>query len=191
MFSIVFFLIVITSLIYLWFKKKFAFWSDRGFPYVESNSIPLGSMTKVGFTEHTTDFMLREYNNFKHKGPGFGCFTSVQPTFVPTDPELMKDILVRNFDNFHERGLPINREVDPLSAHLFLLNGQEWKDLRAKLTPTFTSGKMKMMFPIVESMADRMIEYLKPFEVTNEALEVNYVLKMKFSVSKFYKRDQK
>jgi cytochrome P450 family 6 len=139
---------------------------------MENAKIPLGSMSAVGFSEHMSDFTLREFNKFKHQGPAFGCFASVTPSLIPTDPELLKEILVRNFESFHDRGFPYNKEVDPLSSHLFFMNGQEWKDLRAKLSPTFTSGRMKMMFPIVEKIGDRMVEYLKTFAVTNESFEV-------------------
>jgi cytochrome P450 family 6 len=47
--------------------------------------------------------------------------------------------------------------------------GIEWKNMRAKLTPTFTSGKMKMMFETVLSICEEMISYLneneKSFEI--------------------------
>lgn len=37
------------------------------------------------------------------------------------------------------------------------MEGQEWKDRRVKLSPIFTSGKMKMMFEIVNSIGDKLI----------------------------------
>jgi cytochrome P450 family 6 len=117
-------------------------------------------MNGVGTKEHASEFMKREYDRFKHKGPAFGLFFLSRKTIVPTDPELVKEILVRSFENFHDHGFPFNEKSDPLATHLFATSGQVWKDLRAKLSPTFTSGRMKMMFPIVASKADRMIEYL-------------------------------
>jgi cytochrome P450 len=48
------------------------------------------------------------------------------------------------------------------------LDGQEWKDRRVKLTPMFTSGKMKMMFEIIDSIGDKLVSVLGK-EVTNSS----------------------
>lgn len=106
------------------------------------------------------EFTKRNYEKFKNKSPAFGFYILFNPIIAPTDPELVKEILVKNFENFHHRGIFVNEKDDPLTNNMFFVKGQQWKDLRVKLSPTFTSGRMKMMFPIVASKADRMIEFL-------------------------------
>lgn len=171
-----FLLLAVTLLVvaYLWIKNKFQFFKRLGFPYTEP-SIPFGCMGNIGRTEHISEFLKREYENFKDKGPAFGTYMLTQPSLIPTDPELIKDIFVKHFDIFHHRGFDVDFNNDPLSGNLFFINGQEWKDLRAKLSPTFTSGRMKMMFPILDQTADVMIDYLMPFAERQEMMEMKEV----------------
>lgn len=167
------YIVAIFFIIYLWFKVKFSFWNRYGFKTLPAK-IPFGSIAGMGFTEHSSHFMIREYEKYKNQGPAFGLYFLVNPALVITDPQLIKDIVVGNFENFHDHGFYLNEKADPLSANLFSLSGQQWKNLRTKLTPTFTSGKMKMMFPILSSISDRMVQYLTPFADEN-ALEIKEV----------------
>jgi cytochrome P450 family 6 len=48
--------------------------------------------------------------------------------------------------------------------------------MRSKLSPTFTSGKMKMMFGTVSQVCDGMIDYLKPTAEENGNIEMKEVL---------------
>ncbi|KAG5669753.1 hypothetical protein PVAND_000047 [Polypedilum vanderplanki] len=50
---------------------------------------------------------------------------------------------------------------DPLSANILTLEGQEWRDRRVKLSPIFTSAKMKMMFEIIDSIGDKFVNSLE------------------------------
>ena len=65
--------------------------------------------------------------------------------------------------------------VNPLSGHLFFVSCQQCRDLRAKLSPTLTSGKMKMMFGTVSEVCDRMIDFLKPSR-GSKSVEIKEVL---------------
>jgi len=43
-----------------------------------------------------------------------------------------------------------------------MMRGQKWRNIRTKLTPTFTSGKMKTMFPQFVEVANKFEDVLKP-----------------------------
>ncbi|KAM7331608.1 hypothetical protein ACRRTK_008316 [Alexandromys fortis] len=48
-----------------------------------------------------------------------------------------------------------------MSKAISLAKDEEWKRLRALLSPTFTSGKLKEMFPIIEEYGDILVKYLR------------------------------
>lgn len=63
-------------------------------------------------------------------------------------------------------------------ANLFSLDNPKWKTLRTKLTPTFTSGKMKMMFPTVCDVGKEFIETLtdEAGSAMNNEMEIKDIL---------------
>ena len=75
--------------------------------------------------------------------------------------------------------MPSSSLEEPLNEHLLNLTGSKWRSLRAKLSPTFTSGKMKMMFHLMVECVEQFKEFL------NEAAEQEEILDMKEVVSKF------
>lgn len=52
------------------------------------------------------------------------------------------------------------------------MEGLAWKNLRTKLSPAFTSGKMKAMFPIVVDIGKELAEVLKEPASLGEVVEV-------------------
>jgi cytochrome P450 family 6 len=90
--------------------------------------------------------MLNEfYSDFDGQRFG-GLYTLTTSVLLLRDPEIIKAVLVKDFDKFHSRGFVINEKKEPLQGHLIVLSGSRWRNLRVKLSPVFTSGKMKMMF---------------------------------------------
>lgn len=66
-----------------------------------------------------------------------------------------------------------------MSFSLVALEGQEWKDRRVKFTPMFTSGKIKMMFEIVDSIGDKLAS------VVNNSLSESNELDMRIWAQKY------
>lgn len=65
---------------------------------------------------------------------------------------------------------------DPLSNHLVVMESEPWKKLRTKLTPTFTSGKMKFMFPTVVEIGERFRNCLVEVVQQHDELEIKDLL---------------
>jgi len=52
-----------------------------------------------------------------------------------------------------------------------MMRGQKWKDMRIKLAPTFTSGKIKYMFPLMQECAEQFDAHLKEMADRNEIFD--------------------
>lgn len=136
---IIYLTVILVGLVYFLVKKRFSYWTDRGFKQIPG-SFPFGSLQGIGTTIHMTGLLTQFYNKYKNVSSVIGIYFFTLPTVMVTDLDLIKDILVRDFALFHDRGFYYNLEDDPLSGHLFSLEGAAWKSMRAKLSPTFTTG---------------------------------------------------
>jgi cytochrome P450 len=77
------------------------------------------------------------------------------------DPELVKNILVKDFQTFMNHMMSFDENIDPLIGNtLFVLKGQIWRHLRTNLTQVFTSRKMKMMFYLLDTCGKELVECL-------------------------------
>lgn len=151
--AVLIFIVAILSF-YKYLKTAYGFWEDRGVPYLKPNLL-FGNFANLIFRRATLPV---EHLNFYRRlspHPYGGLYASLlKPTLLIRHPELIKRILTKDFDYFQDRGINFDPEVDPLSEHLFgLKGGRDWKIMRAKLVGTFTTSKMKLMFPLMEECA--------------------------------------
>lgn len=149
---IIWFLAILTATVYIFFKKTFSFWSRNSVPHLKPH-IPYGNFNH---TEQPAFLAKRFYNLFKNQGPICGLYMYHATMAIATDIELIKNILIKDFDYFQDRGLYYNEKDDPLSAHLLTLSSEKWRPLRNKLSPTFSSGKIKFMYPTMIIVANQL-----------------------------------
>jgi cytochrome P450 len=112
-------------------------------------------------------------SEFKGKTPFVGIIQIRAPRLVVLEPELVKDVMIRKFKNFHDNefGDMMDKDTDPLFArNPFLLKGEEWKEKRAEITPAFTPNRLKALYPLIEDVQGRMIAYMT--EHTSEPVDL-------------------
>lgn len=97
-------LISLLSIFYAFFKYSFDYWKSRGVPCDEP-SIPFGNIKELGKTIHTGQFSKNLYDKYKPTGAKLcGAYFFHRPVAILLDLELVKNVLVRDFSNFDERG---------------------------------------------------------------------------------------
>ncbi|KAL1116660.1 hypothetical protein AAG570_005132 [Ranatra chinensis] len=87
------------------------------------------------------------------------------------DPELVMRVCVQDFTHFHDRGIKTDEKANPLDSNLFMMAGPRWRTLRNKMSPAFTSGKLKWMFEQIETCGQELVEAMK-VETVDEDVEV-------------------
>lgn len=127
-----------------------------------------------------SQFLVEYYNKTKAASVPFsGLYFYTRPLLLIADLDLVKTILIKDFNSFPNRGFYHNERDDPVSAHIFNLENDPWRQLRQKLTPTFTSGKLKMMFGTIDEVAERLLE------VIDKQIEASGQLEVKDTLARF------
>ncbi|KAL1116454.1 hypothetical protein AAG570_004927 [Ranatra chinensis] len=169
-------LVALVTIGYLWVQKRYRYFADLGVPYL----LPESFLSNNLFGAFMPDTTVGEVYDSMYKQlaphPYAGFFHLLSPTYLIRDPELVTKFLVTEFGHFNDHGLPADEELNPLEGNLFFLGGPKWRALRRKLTPTFTSGKLKWMFDLIRECGDRLIETLDTEQAKGGHVEMKEIL---------------
>ncbi|KAK8741858.1 hypothetical protein OTU49_002428 [Cherax quadricarinatus] len=139
-------------------RWRHSYWSSRGVstpPYLPF----LGHIHKIlSLSQSRWHYFDEVYH--KYGGSTFsGLYELFHPVLMIGDPDLLKNILVKDFDHFVDRRKFLSEEGSISNEMLINLTGDEWKTLRGIMSPTFTSGKMRSMFPLMCEKADALVSF--------------------------------
>lgn len=84
------------------------------------------------------------------------------PAVIVRDLDLVKTVMAGDFSSFHDNDFIVNEKLDPLLAqNPFIAGGDAWKSSRARVSPIFSHGKVKMVFPCIKSVCGEFVKYIE------------------------------
>ncbi|XP_065167282.1 cytochrome P450 9e2-like [Atheta coriaria] len=152
--------LVLSALYFYYFLyKPQLYWSKKNVK--QGPPVPIfGDNLRLLFKrESFRDMVIRVYSRFQN-ARYCGLYQTTLPTLMIRDPNLIKQLTVKDFDHFVDHRALTPQHVDPLWGYnLFALTGDDWKQMRATLSPTFTSSKMRSMFLLMEKSAKQFVDF--------------------------------
>jgi cytochrome P450 family 6 len=179
------FIYVITLIflgLYFHFTRNFNFWQKLGIPYVKPTPF-VGNLQDCVLMKTTIGEQLQRIYNEHSDKPYVGIFSFDKLSLLIRDLELVKNILVKDFQNFMDRTVSFEDKFDPIFGKMTsVLKGQLWHHLRTNLTPVFTSRKMKMMFYLVDTSGKELAECLEKATADGKLHQDQYWYKMHWKI---------
>ncbi|XP_076257258.1 cytochrome P450 6a2-like isoform X1 [Rhynchophorus ferrugineus] len=178
---LIIFLCVAIGIVF-YYKSLFNYWKKKGVPYLKP-TLPFGNATKFFLNQQCIgELFMDVYLQMRRRGwKHGGMFFCGKPVYIPLDNEIVKKILVSDFINFPNHGLYIDESVDPLSVHLFNMEGYRWKNVRAKLPLAFTAAKMRRNVIIMNETCKEFLKIIDKYESENKSINIKDVL-TRFSI---------
>lgn len=139
----------------------FRHWTNRGVLQLSVGKLWLENLKAIVQLNPVADGLIKLYEMFPDSRY-FGTYQVTKPLLLIKDVDLIKEIAVKKFDHFMDHNQLLDEESDPLwGKNLLSLKGKRWKDMRATLSPSFTSSKMKGMFNLMLECSETFVDYFR------------------------------
>lgn len=153
-------------------KRRLSFFRDLGIPG-PSPSFISGNLSELILKGTAAAFKewMEKYGDF------VGFYNGAFPVLIVKDPELIKKIQIKDFGNFHSRGVSSGfARVHPINKqNLVNTSGDRWKEMRSLLTPAFTTSNMKKMANLMDECTNEFLGVLKSLQSQNKAFEAREI----------------
>lgn len=162
----------------LYIRYKLTYWKRRSVEQLDNTDYIFGNFKEaVLFRTAPGLHMGQLYRAARSDLPYVGFYIFHKPCLLLRDPEIIKQFLVRDFDNFCDRHFAGSVQKDSIGMrNLFGLKNPAWRYLRNKISPTLGRGKLKQMFPLMTETGVPMMDHLRKQTDTTkiDVQELNY-----------------
>ncbi|CAG2172212.1 unnamed protein product, partial [Oppiella nova] len=143
-------------------RHRFTYWARHGVP--GPNHMEFGAMVQPH----------HEYTQWAYKKYGrvYGSYDLTRRTIAVNDPELLKDIMIKDFHIFPDHK-HFNTGNSKINLSIFFLPGNDqWKRIRSLMGPAFTSGKLKAMMAHISDLSDKFIGNMDKYAKSGEPFNI-------------------
>lgn len=90
------------------------------------------------------------FSEYSHL-PYIGVYKMRQPALLIRDPDLLKEVFIKEFSSFRDNDFVIDEKVDPMMANnIFSLKGDRWKTVRTQLTPSYSHKRVSVPLSMID-----------------------------------------
>lgn len=145
-------------LVWRWRRRVFSAFEGTNIPGPPPSSWLWGNLRD--YWTPTTVARIGEWH--KQYGDTFGFYLGDQPFVVTKDLDLLKHVLIKDFNNFVARGETMfMSSIHPkLSSSLIFAGGNKWKTTRSCMSQAFSTVKIKVMMAAIHHAVDEFLDSL-------------------------------
>ncbi|XP_067674794.1 cytochrome P450 3A5-like [Haliotis asinina] len=155
--------IAVLFLFYAYGKKRNRLFKDAGIPGPEP----------VIYIGHFHQFVMKGayIKEWEKYGKVFGVFLGGLPLISVTDPEIIREVCIKDFQHFTDR---TNLDLDdyPVTKSILLEKGANWKRIRNIVTPLFSGAKLRMMCDRIDQCSCVLTNNFVKAAESNQSIEV-------------------
>ncbi|XP_024080838.1 probable cytochrome P450 6a14 isoform X2 [Cimex lectularius] len=141
-------------------KKIYRTWKDRGVKH-EEPWLFFGNSLRTILKQASQGERFKEICDKFPDDKIIGMYDFLQPILLVKDAEVAEAVLVKDFPHFVDRGFEVDENTNPLDVNLFSMTGKRWRAYRNRLSPIFTTGKLKTMYGLMTEIGENLVNAIE------------------------------
>ncbi|CAL4111264.1 unnamed protein product, partial [Meganyctiphanes norvegica] len=155
--------LVCLVLLRLHLKSKYSYWARQGVQTPLPTAVIGHTLKRLGISMPFTEFFDQLYSVYG--GRDFcGYYDFMKPGLFVGNPELVKRILVQDFEYFADRRTFELGKVNPIANDMLTnATGDHWRYIRSVISPAFTAGKTRRLFPLITQRGQHLTHLARDY----------------------------
>ncbi|XP_012935073.1 cytochrome P450 3A29 [Aplysia californica] len=163
-------ILLLSCVYYYYLRSFFGAWDGLGVPGPKYEFFFGYSRQSKGKT-----WLKRLDDYFQRYGKNVASYNLERrcPRLSTCDSGLMKHIMVKDFNNFVDRGANL-MTTSNIKRGLFFLDGPDWRRIRSTLSSVFSSGKLKVMTSHINRTGENLGKHLLAKATQKKLIDVKH-----------------